>query len=362
MRVNLRFFMMFGCALGSLVAAEPKPNPFVPDFKFSEPQSATRLAADRAGLPLDGFTKPDARADLIAGDSITTVVTLAENDSLTQWIVQLRAVELTDKEKQTPQPVQWRLYTTTGREFDFDGKLAALEIRMIGPLKSGSSTDEKAVRTAKDKKVRIQVNSEYLRLGFDQACRAWLRVQMINAHDGSLQKQNAGWGCNSRKFTAEELIKGKRDGELLDLAESEERAMAGTLPALMAFFGIALQTSELREVLREVADIPWWQLVKHGGQPQINMTFLPQFGQGWPQVWRLPAGEGAWYFPVIFNLFDKPVLSCRLAVTVPKPPLLTSAGIIGAAAQRPDGKGPHLMIQVVATRSASENSEKISVK
>lgn len=362
MRLNLRFFMMFGCALGSLAAAEPRSNPFVPDFKFSQPQSATRLAADRAGLPLDVFTTPGDRSELIAGDSITTVVTLTETNSLTQWIVQLRAVELTDKEKQTPPLGQWRLYTTTGREFDFAGKLAALEIRMIGPLKSGSSTDEKAMRAAKDQKVRIQVNSEYLRLGFDQACRTWLRVQKAKAHDVLLQKQNPGWACNSRKFTAEELVKGKRDGELLGFAENEERAMAGTLPALMAFFGIALQTSELRDVLREVADIPWWQLVKHGGQPQINMTFLPQFAQGEPQAWHLPSEEGIWFLPVIFNLFDKPVLACRLAVTVPKPPLLTSAGIVGVAAQRPDGKGPHLMIQVVATRCAPENLEKISVK
>ncbi|MFT3870284.1 MAG: hypothetical protein QM715_17690 [Nibricoccus sp.] len=359
--MNLRFLMIFGCMMGSATAA-PTSNPFVPEFRFSEPFSATRLAAERAGLALDGFAAPDKRSELIAGDTITAIVTLTESNSATQWIVQLKAVDLTAKEKQAPALSQWRLYTTTGREFDFAGKLAALEIRMIGPAKSNAPTDEKAAQGAKDRKVRIQVNSEYLRLGFDRACKAWLRVQQLKAHDALFLKENHGWACNSRKFTAEELVKGKRDGELMGLTETEERAMAGTLPALVAFFGIALQTSELRDVLREVAEIPWWQLVKHGGEPQINMMFLPQFGQGWPQVWRLPAGEGAWYFPVIFNLFDKPAVACRLAVTEPKPPLLTSAGIIGVAAQRPDGKGPHLMIQVIATRGASENLEKISVK
>jgi hypothetical protein len=36
--------------------------------------------------------------------------------------------------------------------------------------------------------------------------------------------------------------------------------------------------------------------------------------------------------------------------------LLTSAGIVGLAAQRPDGKGPHLMIQLLAARCASDRS------
>ena len=53
-------------------------------------------------------------------------------------------------------------------------------------------------------------------------------------------------------------------------------------------------------------------------------------------------------FPFVLQLSKKPALVCQLAVVAPAPPLLTSAGIVGLAAQRPDGKGPHLMICLLA--------------
>jgi hypothetical protein len=61
-------------------------------------------------------------------------------------------------------------------------------------------------------------------------------------------------------------------------------------------------------------------------------------------------------FPFALQLSKKPALVCQLAVVAPAPPLLTSAGIVGLAAQRPDGKGPHLMIQLLAARCASDRS------
>jgi hypothetical protein len=363
MRLSLRCFAVLAAVAGMFavkVTAEPKPKPFVPDFKFSVPLNATLLAANRAGLLVEGFAAPASRPELQSGDTITALVSLIEDKALTQWLVQLRAADLTEKEKQMPPLPDWRLYTSTGQEFNFAGKRAALEIRMVGPLKSWATNDEKAVRAAKDQKVRILVNSEHLQLGFDRACAAWARTDAALAHKGS--KAQPSWRMNTQRFTPEQLVQGKTDGQLLGMTVEEERAMAGSFPALLEFFSITLQTSELKDVLMEVADIPWWQLIKHGGQPEINVNYLSPFGRGEAKTWQLSADESVWFMPLRFELFGKPVLACRLAVTAPKPPLLTSAGIVGVAAQRPDGKGPHLMIQIMATRCAQENLEKICVK
>jgi hypothetical protein len=66
-------------------------------------------------------------------------------------------------------------------------------------------------------------------------------------------------------------------------------------------------------------------------------------------------------FPFVLEVNDKPALSCNLAVVSARPPLLTCAGIIGIAAQSPDGKGPHLMVQLMAAHcgfSGAEGSKK----
>jgi len=51
--------------------------------------------------------------------------------------------------------------------------------------------------------------------------------------------------------------------------------------------------------------------------------------------------------PYLLRLNGEPALLFQLAVTAPRPPLLVSAGIVGLAAGRPDGRGPVLTLQVV---------------
>ena len=62
------------------------------------------------------------------------------------------------------------------------------------------------------------------------------------------------------------------------------------------------------------------------------------------------AGE-VYALPMQLRLNGQPALLFQMAVVTPRPPLLMSAGIIGLVATRPDGKGPVLMLRVVATRA-----------
>lgn len=342
------------------LAAAPQA-PFTPEFKFSAPLSATLLAAQKAGIPMNGFDAPPARAELRTGDYIVAVVSRTDKGSTEQYVMQLSAVDLTEKDKKLPPIKDVRYYTNSGNEFNFAGKWVALSIRMLGPIKSDAKDVEKAASSAKDKQVHVVVNVEYLRLGFDQACDAWLRLAKAVAHLGT--DANYRWGAQSMPFSAEQLKSGRAGAEKIGVTAADERALTGTLPALMEFFTIVLNSGELQSLIRDVADIPWFSLIRNiGGNYSPYVKYVPPFSVLDSASWKQAPEVRAYCMPLIFSLANKPVLACRFAVTAPKPPLLTSAGIIGIAAQRPDGKGPHLMIQIVATRCASENLEKISVK
>lgn len=52
------------------------------------------------------------------------------------------------------------------------------------------------------------------------------------------------------------------------------------------------------------------------------------------------------------QLQGKPALNSRLALTTPRVPLLNTAGVVGIAAARPNGKGPRVMIRVVSGHPA----------
>ncbi|MFT3781079.1 MAG: hypothetical protein QM790_03620 [Nibricoccus sp.] len=360
-KLRCRFFLaILLCSWSTNFAAEKPSVPFTPEFKFTPPLGSTKRAAQNQQIPLSGFAPASEAREWQVGDNIVALVTLTEQGKIVQYVMQFTAAELTEKEKKLPSGAGIRLYTNTGREFDFSGALAALKIRIIGPFKSDAD-EEKAARQAKVSQTRVLVNSAYLKLGLDRACAAWLRIkEEIDRQGGG---KGANWAASPTPFSLDKIAAGRKAIADLGMTEEDERALCGTMPALLEFFLLAIKTPEFRDVLREVVDIPWLSVLKDGGKHLIpSVNYVPPFGRINPLGWSLPEGSKAYFMPAVFLVYDKPMVACRFAVIAPTPPLVTSAGIVGLAAQRPDGKGSHLMVQIVASRCAEPNSEKISVK
>ena len=107
-----------------------------------------------------------------------------------------------------------------------------------------------------------------------------------------------------------------------------------------------------------VLEVPWWSILRSGGKaPRIEIDMeatLSSVRQLDAAGWGLGASAKVYAYPFQLDLNGKPALLCQLAVVPPQPPLLVSAGIIGLAAGRPDGKGPVLTLQVIASRVAVE--------
>ncbi|MBI5380330.1 MAG: hypothetical protein HZA31_00360 [Opitutae bacterium] len=339
----------FALGVGCVAAEQPKTPP-IPVFKWTEVLPAAAQAAQKAGIAMNGMGAPAERTTLRPGDTVTALVTLTEGEEYKQWIVRFQAAELTEKERQLPPVRGVRVYTSTGREFQYDGERAVLALRVLGPFKSSSAAT--ATRGVKDVQARVRVNSAFLGLGFDQACAALIRKQEAEVRHPDLKFY---WGCGWKPYPPEKAAGKRKVAEVFGVTEKDERAMCGELPALWEFVGLASQTPGLQSIMQNVIHIPWWSIIANGGKmPAIGLMMLPRKHIKDAARWNLSETARIYALPFELQLNEKPALVCQLAVTAPRPPLLTSAGIVGIAAQSPDGKGPHLMIRLLSAQCAPE--------
>lgn len=319
-----------------------------PDFKQTAPTAEVRAAAETAGIKLEPMAGLVERDGLQPGDGLIALVTLTDGAELKQWVILLETVLPTEKERKLPER-RMRFFSGTGYEFRFGSSRAALELRVLGPFAKGS-------RRSDSKNQRVVVSADYLALGLDRMPAAMERVRAAMANNPALPR--GGLEFAERPFPPSQHAASRKAAESVGLMEADERAAAGTAVALIEFFQIAMRTPGLQEVLKSVLDVPWWSIVSSGGKmPGIGFDGLRFSKKLSVSPWGLPASVEVYASPWLLRLNGEPALLFQLAVTRPRPPLLVSAGIVGFAAGRPDGKGPTLTLQIVSGHTATPKTE-----
>lgn len=327
-------------------SAPAKPTRALPPFEWLKPTPATLAAAEKAGWSLNGLSIRETPATLQSGDAVIAMVTLIKEKTQEQWLVRLATVDLTEAERvEASKERKMTFYTTTGNEFEFGGRRTAFSLHVLGPFFDASQKAKKR----EDKSARILTTSDFLGLGFDRAADFFVRDQSASKEGPS---ESGTISFSNRPYPPEVLEKAKNNRATRVMTAEDERAVVGTLPALLEFFNVSSQTPGLKEIVRNVVDIPWWALVKSGGRvSNVNIDFGSHLSQrNQPKNWPLNAPLYTLPFTLMINSKDS--LVCIMGVTAPKPPLLASAGIIGIAAGQPSGKGPRLMLQIVGVEQA----------
>jgi hypothetical protein len=361
----MSFFFRFGriaLSVGSIAlgavgarAAEVAPaKPFVPEFEFAAPLGVVTSAATKNGVILEGIDRAvELGSGLKSGDQITALVSLVKDKALTQWLVEASCDELNATERAKPPLRTATLYTNTGTEVFFGGTRCALVVRVIGPFERTSGGREEN-KNSTEQRARVLVNADYLGLGLNRACEAVFAVNAAKQKDPGLAP--FPWTLRPKPFPAEEAAAGRKLALALGLTPERERAQAGAVPALLEFFHIISRTPGLQDILKGVMDVPWWTVIKRGGDVPIGL--MPQFRytEEVPAGSSLVPGEAgqAYTVPFVLSIGGKPALVGKLAVIDPRRPLLACAGILGVAACAPDGKGPRVMLQVVSARLGAD--------
>jgi hypothetical protein len=345
-------WVALGFGLAATMTAQPQPPaiaPVVPELRRVAALPVAAEAAAKAGVPFAGIAPDEARTGLHKGDSVTALVTHIDGGKTRQWIVFLKANPPEETEKTEP-PAGLTMYSTSGRELRIPGKANAIAIRVLGPFSESLNGSKKA----KDRWSGALVNETYLELGLDRACALMMRLEKLARTMEGKMPENFGIGFGTRPFPVEQRDANRAVMDQLGITEEDERALMGSFPAMVSFFHVILQTQGLDEILRSVVDISWVSLIKSGGNLVPNFQYLNPFTELPAGEWGLSKQERCYSLKFQLSLNGKPALNCQMAVTSARPPLLTSAGIVGLAAQRPDGKGPLLLMQVIDARCVKE--------
>lgn len=348
-----------GGLLASLIAVLPgswagePPRP--PDFQALAPLPAIQKAAEAKHIPLAELQlAPSGRETLRPGDTVTALVSVVKGKTLEQHVITLTSVPRPASVKK--EKVQSaRYYTSTGHAFELSSAQTFLEIGLIGPL-AAAANDRKVTTAVEGMKRRVVgVAGDYLSLGLDRMPAMALRVEQAKRENPDRPQGNLQ--INNQPFPADVVAKNREAADAAGITEADERAVVGGILAMIEFFQIAARTPGLQDVLEEVIDIPWWSIIRSGGKmPGMSLVVLPGFSELPAADWGLAGDARIYGFPLQLFLNEKPALLFQLAVTAPRPPWQASAGVIGLAAGRPDGKGPQLHLRIVAARAAEEKT------
>lgn len=326
----------------------PKQTTLV--LKRPPPSAAIQAAAQMAKMNLSGLAAPVTREALQSGDQVTALLTLTDGKKAKQWVIELTVDDLTEAERKRPFQSE-TLFTSTGYEFKYGGGRAALKIRILGPLDSAEERRKKDEVPAVQER-RITVSADYLALGLDQVAASNVRKADLQKKDPKLKVD--AYSISSTRYSPAELAaeKARSKGGVIENTEAEGRAFGGAMLALQEFFTTAQRTPGLQDVLMSVLDVPWWAILRKGGNLEIDFSNIPQPMTMPAKEWGLPVEEKVGGVAYLMGLNGKPTLLVIMAVTAPRPPLMAGAGIVGFAACAPNGKGPVLTMEIVSSRAA----------
>ena len=276
------------------------------------------------------------------GDSVTVLVTLSENGQRSQWLLHTQIAG-----ESAPSNGVMVIYNTFGNKFEFPSHPTAVSLRTVGPFIEAA---QKVPRISEER-AELKLDKGFLGLGLDKAAAAVARLDLNKKRKGSFRSGTV-------QFPEDEIKNSKAFAAEWNLTPAEERSLGGTFPAVLSYFKIVQEVDSLENILAEVIDRPsLLSLAANLGISNIEFN--------WQGARRSPMQSSAWgmsddipiyEIPMILMLNKHPSLNITMIVTAPRPPLLTSAGILGVLGEKPGKSEPYLTIRIINARLAPRSN------
>jgi len=341
--------LFFLALLASDLSVQGAQIDFASKFTLVEPCPALANAARTNQIPLDQIDTPIEGDAINPGDSLTALVTFCEkNDRRMQWLLHLEAVTPDAKEQSVKPARPMVMHSSTGNKLEFVSSPAVVTLRTLGPFAEPDA--KRKPPKALDKSARFALDKGFLSLGLERAAAVVLRLNQLDPD----HERKGSFAFNSKPFSEAEIAKNRKMADTLHLTAEDERALAGSAPALMSYFAIVQETAGLDDILFKIVDLPsLWSMIRNGGV-NANIRFDTKHIATAPDaLLTLPTNPKLYQFPVALDLNNQPALNITLLATAPQPPLLTCGGIAGMLVERPDGKGTYLTLRVISAKSST---------
>ena len=308
------------------------------------PFPALLSAATANHIPLTQID-PLVKTNLIRpGDSFTALVALfSKRPERMQWLLYLEAVDPSPKERSDNPPRTMVIYNTLGHKVEFVSTPAFVTLRTIGPFVEGETGKKPRNKTA-----RFVLDQGFLGLELDRAAAALLRMRR--------SQMKGPFASGTEPFNDALIDKCRKANGTWQVSAEEERALAGSFPALLSYFETAQQAPELVEILARALDRPSvWSLLWHGGISSTEFRWdMEHLAPAHAGEWGLSAHPAAYYCPMTLLLNHHPSLDLTLVVTAPDSPLLSCAGVLGLLAEKPGDDKIYLSLRIVSARRSGK--------
>ena len=350
MRFNLLPAQIISLGLfASRLSAEGAQTELTARLAVVQPCAALVNVARTNQIPLDQIESPTEGDAINPGDSLTALVTFCEKRGRrTQWLLHLEAVAPDAKEQSVKPARPMVMHSSTGNKLEFVSSPAFVTLRTLGPFAEPDA--KRKPPKALDKSARFALDRGFLSLGLARAAAVVLRLNQADPN----HERKGSFAFNSKPFSETDITRNRKMADILQLTAQDERALAGSAPALMSYFAIVQQTAGLDDILFKILDLPsLWSMLRHGGV-NANIRFdTKHIAKAPDALLTLPTNPKLYQFPVALDLNDQPALNITFLATAPQPPLLTCGGIVGMLVERPDGKGTYLTLRVISARCSA---------
>lgn len=327
---------MFVISSGARCADAPATLPLKLRPVFTCP--ALARAAETNHIPIDGFDPSTNSKTLRPGDSATILGTLILKRNQAQWLLYIEATEPDPKKPNKPEkPMVVNLF---GAPISFESKPVPAHLRMLGPFPMNGPSKQLKPQVRNE---QFSLNESFLGLGLEQA------AQVIYEKNQSRHSARDSSPTNS-PAAGDKRTNASNTNASPKLTPEQKRSISGAVPALMSYFEIVQHTQGLEDLLLKLVKLPSvWSIVRHVGV-SADFGFGKEAYPANPTDWNLPASVPVYYLPCLFRLNGQPALKVTLVVTVPRPPLLISGGIIGLLAERPGDDDSYMTLRIISAR------------
>ena len=320
------------------------PSQWISKLKRIPACPALATTAQTNHIPMDRMDPLSGTNALHPGDSVTMLGTLTQKDSRAQWLlyVEVAAPDPGKTPAKKPSPF---VVTIFGTAMKFESKPVPAKLRMLGPYSvSGMSKPLKP----EEKDAQFSLNESFLSLGLEQAAAVWWQWnQMTNTDLASSNSPPAKSGANkARDWTADRKP-----------TAAEQRALAGSIPALMSYFEIVQHTEGLEKLLFKLVKLPsLWSVIRHAGVRADILLGQEAFPAD-PKDWNLPASVPVYYFPCLLRINGQPAMKITFVVTSPQPPLLVCGGVVGLLAEKLGDDETYMTLRIISAQCKTEHED-----
>jgi len=314
----------------------PAPGAEVPaawQHKLQYVPACSNLLADAVldHVPMDGIGPVSGSTNILAGDSITVLITLFQKEKQTQWLLYLEALP-SDPAKAQAGTNAFTVTSSFGPPELFYSRPVDVKLRLLGPY----GVQGHLFKVWKDEKTaKISLNEDFLGLGFDRAAALLDRWGRTTNFTGAI---------SSKALVA------------LKPTRAEQRAICGIFPALLSYINIVQNTKGLELLMYKVVTLPSLKsMILHRGI-DADVTFgngkLPAPVKA--EDWGLPPSAPAYTFPWLAKLNGEDAMTITLVVTQPRGPLMMCGGVVGLLAEKAGDDDTYMLMRLVSAKTVNQ--------